>query len=92
MKIQIASDLHLELRPGGEPDPETELRPVPDRDVLVLAGDIGAGVDAFEFVVEEALISPVIYVPDNHEYYRRRSREEIDDNWRAFASRKPNLH
>ena len=92
MKIQIASDLHLEMRPNYEPDPITEFRPVVDRDVLVLAGDIGTGVDAFEFIADEALISPVIYVPGNHEYYSHRSRDEIDDNWRALASVQPNLH
>lgn len=51
MKTQIASNLRLELRPDGEPNPATEFRPVPDCDVLELAGDIGTGIDAFEFVV-----------------------------------------
>ncbi len=73
MKIQIASDLHLESLPGGPgvslrrdadtgavrgverdggcrlPAPEA-FAPVRDRDVLVLAGDIGTELMAREFV------------------------------------------
>ena len=37
MKIQLMSDVHLEVEPGFVPVP------APDADVLVLAGDIGAG-------------------------------------------------
>ena len=41
MKIQIASDLHLEMCSHHEPELH-DFYPVEDRDVLVLAGDIGA--------------------------------------------------
>ena len=40
MKIQIASDLHLEMPRHHEPEIH-DFFPVEDRDVLVLAGDIG---------------------------------------------------
>ena len=46
MKIQIASDLHLELRRGHQPEIH-DFYPVDDRDVLVLAGDIGTYMDGW---------------------------------------------
>lgn len=91
MRIQIASDLHLEQRPGCMPDPN-EFCPAIDRDVLVLAGDIGAGMSARRFIEREARISPVIYVPGNHEYDTAESREDLDRSWRALAAGLPGLH
>lgn len=65
MRIQIASDLHLEILqqsfPGYNP-----LAPS-DADVLVLAGDIAKGVDAVEQFAHWPV--PVIYVHGNHEAY-----------------------
>ena len=68
MKIQIASDLHLEKRRDYEPELH-DFFPVEDRDVLVLAGDIGTYMQAWSFIEQELRRSPVIYVPGNHEYY-----------------------
>ena len=90
MKIQIASDLHLEMRPGCMPDPH-DFCPAIDRDVLVLAGDIGAGMSARHFIEREMRISPVIYVPGNHEYGTRQ-REDLDQSWRALAADLHGLH
>ena len=118
MKIQIASDLHLEMYaaqrrvPGGgyrsatdargrlhAPDggpvyPPTEaFAPVPGRDLLVLAGDIGTGDLAVDFVERELATSPVLYVPGNHEYYVRVTRRAwLDDEWVRFAAARPGLH
>ncbi|MXZ29020.1 MAG: hypothetical protein F4222_12705 [Gammaproteobacteria bacterium] len=92
MKIQIASDLHLEMRPDYEPNPVTEFRPVPDRDVLVLAGDIGTHTNALQFVEDEARISPVILIPGNHEYYSVHTRHETDYAWRQIVESMPSLH
>ena len=92
MKIQIASDLHLEMRPNHEPDPVTEFRPVADRDVLVLAGDIGTHTNALQFVEDEARVSPVILIPGNHEYYSVHTRHETDYAWRQIAESTPGLH
>ena len=82
MKIQIASDLHLEGTPSHMPDDDA-FRPMPDRDVLILAGDIGRRMMAQDLVQRELAISPVIYVPGNHEYYTEARRADVDAARRA---------
>jgi len=75
MRIQLLSDLHLEV------DPDYAPRPAPDADLLVLAGDIGAGPDTpmADFGAEDWCLTrfsprlghwpvPVLYVAGNHEY------------------------
>jgi hypothetical protein len=72
MKIQLLSDLHLEVHPHFQP------RPAPDAQLLVLAGDIGsyqagsllAGDDfgLERFSPRLGWPTPVLYVPGNHEY------------------------
>lgn len=60
MKIHLISDIHLEF--GGlvyEP---------PECDVVILAGDIGIGLDGLTWA-QETFSTPVIYVPGNHEYW-----------------------
>ena len=91
MRLQIASDLHLEFRNGRLPH-RGDFVPVRDRDVLVLAGDIGRQRMARYFVERELEISPVIYVPGNHEYYSKQSRGAIDADWRGIAAEHPGLH
>ena len=92
MIIQIASDLHLEaLEPAHLPGPEA-FRPAADRDVLVLAGDIGTGTLAREFIERELKRSPVVYVPGNHEYYGSSPRAAIEADWRRLAGAHDNLH
>lgn len=71
MKIQLASDLHLEILHSDWPG-ERLIEPSPDADVLVLAGDIASGTDAFSIFSEWQSQSepiPVIYVAGNHEFY-----------------------
>jgi Icc-related predicted phosphoesterase len=65
MKIQIASDLHLEFIDQRFPG-ERLLTPA-DADVLVIAGDIHAGVRAIERFADWPV--PVVYVHGNHELY-----------------------
>ena len=91
MKIQIASDLHLEKTLGRLPH-SSDFRSVEDRDVLVLAGDIGTHANAIRFVDPECQVSEVIYVPGNHEYYSMQMRKRTDEIWRAFANNIKNLH
>jgi predicted phosphodiesterase len=62
MRIQVASDLHLEFSPDWEL-PET------GADVLVLAGDISTRTLGLEAFRNRTARQAVIYVPGNHEYY-----------------------
>lgn len=93
MKIQIASDLHLELWQRDYPDIEQQFRAVEDRDLLILAGDITDGNRDFgkAFLRRELGISPVVYVPGNHEYYYS-TRYDVDAFWRSFAKKNPRFH
>lgn len=91
MRIQIASDLHLEMHREPYP-PIRDFSRVADRDVLVLAGDIGTHTGALQFIEDEARVSPVILVPGNHEYYSRRTHGETDHAWGRIAKSTPGLH
>ena len=66
MKIQLASDLHLEFLQRNWPG-ERLISPAPQADVLVLAGGIAQGTDTFELFANWPV--PVIYVAGNHEFY-----------------------
>jgi hypothetical protein len=92
MKIQLLSDLHLEVHP------QFRAEPAPDADLLVLAGDVGSyqpgsrlagtdfGLERFSPLPQYAgWPVPVLYVPGNHEYdgmdfdeAHRRLREACD--------------
>ncbi len=75
MKLQLLSDLHLEVDPSFVP------QPAPDADLLILAGDIGALPDAplsrhgqtdwclnrFSPRLGHWPV-PVVYLPGNHEF------------------------
>lgn len=87
MKVQLASDLHLEFLARKLPG-QRLVELAPDADVLVLAGDIGQGTQALELFAD--LTIPVVYVAGNHEFYKRdwaQTRAEL----RAAASTK-NIH
>lgn len=77
MKIQIASDLHLEFYRDKGRDVKffSELvDPTTDADILILAGDIGYPEDSItsEFIYWCCSIWPeVVWVYGNHEYYNR---------------------
>jgi hypothetical protein len=72
MKIQLLSDLHLEVHPHWVPTPQ------PGADLLVLAGDVGSyqpgslltdtdfGLGRFSPL--QGWPTPVVFVPGNHEY------------------------
>lgn len=68
MKIQVASDLHLEFLQQYFPG-ERVIAPASDADVLVLAGDIANGLDAVRLFADWPV--PVLYVAGNHEFYSR---------------------
>ena len=68
MKLWIISDLHFDVNarhPFVFPDPR------PAHDVVVIAGDIMAGMaDAVRWIVRQGLNErPVVYVGGNHEFY-----------------------
>lgn len=61
MRIRILSDLHLEFSPLALPKVQA--------DVVVLAGDVHAGIKGVAWCRERFPQTPVVYVPGNHEYY-----------------------
>ena len=72
MKIQLLSDLHLEVHPAFAP------APAPGADVLVLAGDIGSYQKGSRLTDDDFGLRrfsplhgwpvPVLFLPGNHEY------------------------
>lgn len=97
MRIQIASDLHLEFHRDGGDEMIRELSRVSSEvDVLVLAGDIvplvkHSGVDAI-FANFLALYTDVIYVSGNHDYYGsspEQTRERMQELRTTYS---PRLH
>lgn len=71
VRIQIASDLHLEMfsKPFANWYRVDRLGPEA-ADLLVLAGDIHNGIEAVRCFADWPI--PVLYVPGNHEYYETR--------------------
>jgi predicted phosphodiesterase len=71
LRLQLLSDLHIEfLRSPKAPDwlrGKPLVKPHPDADLLVLAGDIDVGIAAVETFGDWPV--PVLYVPGNHEAY-----------------------
>ncbi len=61
MKLHILNDLHVEF--GDFTVPET------DADVIIMAGDIGVGMQGLAWIEAQNPCKPVIYIPGNHEFY-----------------------
>lgn len=74
MKIQIASDLHLELLEQGFPGYRV-INPA-DADVLVIAGDIHRHTRAIEVFADWPV--PVVFVHGNHEAYRHQYFDTVE--------------
>lgn len=70
MRIQLASDLHLDLLKPDWPG-ERLIGPVPGVDVLVLAGDIANGAEVFRLFAAWPTPTrvPIVFVAGNHEFY-----------------------
>lgn len=82
MKIHILSDLHLEF--GKMKLPEV------DADVVVLAGDIGVGLQGIEWALQAfPWHRLVIYVMGNHEFYGQRTMQEL---WKAAKKKVEGTH
>jgi predicted phosphodiesterase len=71
MRLHVVSDLHLE-QATFEPDPV-------EADVVVLAGDIGGGIDGVKWARSWAGGRPVLYVAGNHEFYGHRLPELVHE-------------
>ena len=69
MRIQLASDLHLEHLEKKFPSARI-IEPVEGADVLVLAGDIHRAAKAVDVFGDWPV--PVLYVAGNHEFYSER--------------------
>ncbi len=63
MNLHILNDLHIEF--------EDFVPPATKADVVVLAGDIGVGMEGLRWAQARFPDKPVIYVPGNHEFYQR---------------------
>ena len=82
MRIQIASDLHLEL--VGKSFPGYRVIEPAQADVLILAGDIHNGTAGIEAFKDWPV--PVIYVHGNHEAYDIDSFANLEPRLRACAA------
>lgn len=69
VKIQLASDLHLELLEKNFPSARI-IEPVEGADLLALAGDIHGATKAIKVFSDWPV--PVLYVAGNHEFYSER--------------------
>jgi predicted phosphodiesterase len=79
MKIRILSDLHLEFQRWSPPKA--------DADIVVLAGDIDAGIRGVEWGRRSFPSSPLVYVPGNHEFYgghMEELKEELFSHGKRF--------
>lgn len=76
MRIQIASDLHLDVLESRCID-MSPLDVATDADVLVLAGDIHCGTGAVDVFANWPV--PVVYVSGNHEAYGLRYAALVDE-------------
>lgn len=70
MNIRLLSDLHLEF--------EAFSLEASDADVVVLAGDIHVGTKALDWLSEQKISCPVIYVLGNHEFYKQKYPSHIN--------------
>lgn len=83
MKIHILSDIHLEF---GKWPMNIDVNTI-DADVTVLAGDIGVGLEGFQWAL--SIDRPVIYVMGNHEFYGQRPMNEL---WRKAREKVEHTH
>ncbi|OYV75650.1 MAG: hypothetical protein B7Z66_12050 [Chromatiales bacterium 21-64-14] len=81
MRIHVLSDVHLEF---GDFEP-----PPVEADVVVLAGDIGVGVEGVQWAARRFPDRQVVYVAGNHEFYGADIQVTLDGLTQAAPS---NVH
>lgn len=90
MKIQVISDLHLEVKPFS-------LFVKPEAEVLVLAGDIIAlghkcsKLYHLENIIKKVEI-PIVYITGNHEYYGYGQVKETNKIIKTLETKFPHFH
>jgi len=77
LRILAISDLHLEF--------SSLSTTFPDADLVILAGDIDMGLRGVEWACRTFPTTPVIYVPGNHEFYRK-AYPRLVEKMRAAAT------
>ena len=83
-RLAILSDLHVEKGPY-EPPPL-------DADLVVLAGDIGWGVEGAAWIAEHVGNRPAVYVAGNREYWHHKGGADPLGELRRATSRLSSLH
>jgi predicted phosphodiesterase len=81
-RIRVHSDVHLEISDWTPPPAQA--------DVVVLAGDIHNGARGLEWARRHFPLTPIVYVPGNHEYYGGRYHD-VREDLRA-AARSLDIH
>lgn len=85
MKLHVLSDLHNEFHAF---DAAAHADAWLQAEVVVLAGDIGQGVDGVRWARESFASKPVVYVAGNHEFYNgywERTLDEMRQAAREFG-------
>ena len=87
MRIQIASDIHMEFERNADKEPfDLEYT---DADVIVLAGDIGVGFKEERKFCERIAKDhdkPVVFVLGNHSFYQKGNIDRIRGRWAQYAN------
>jgi predicted phosphohydrolase len=91
LKLQIASDLHIDYKNNDIPDPLDYITPTCD--ILVLAGDIGSlyKIEQLRGFLRRVCdyFKLVLYLPGNHEWYTQPNYDVLE--WHVLEERLCNL-
>jgi predicted phosphodiesterase len=88
VKLGIISDIHTEV---GKPT--VDLRLQERVDVMILAGDIGKGIQAVQFAHDTYadMADAIVMIAGNHEYYGG-TYQSVLENMRKWAAMLPNVY
>lgn len=83
IRLAVLSDLHVEKGPYAPPSL--------DADLVVLAGDIGWGVEGAAWIAEHVAPRPAVYVAGNREYWHHKGGADPLDELRQATGRQAGL-